>query len=62
MFELSEYYWEKINTWKATLPEGTDAIDSRFTYCFTPTGIGTFIKVVDNLTKEVLIVEDGENF
>lgn len=36
------------------------AIGGRFTYSFTPTGLGCVIKIRDNITEEELDVSDYE--
>lgn len=38
------------------------AIGGGYTYCFTPTGIGMIVKVVNGVTKEELDVTDYDSF
>jgi hypothetical protein len=66
-FELDENQQLKINAWQveldsALLNEGktteTGAIGGRFTYSFTPTSLGTIVKVHDELTKQELDLTD----
>lgn len=38
------------------------AIGGRFTYSFTPTGLGSVVKVRDNITGEELDVSDYETW
>lgn len=47
-FELSQLEIEKLNSWKQSLPELPADVfgeDFQFEYTFTPTGVGTTIKV-----------------
>ena len=45
-FEINEEQHKKLRKWKNSLPKsGSATIGGAYTYEFTPTGIGTFIKV-----------------
>ena len=46
---------EKINPFMPTTGE-------RWTFCFTPTGLGTIVKVVDEVTNETLDLTQWEYF
>lgn len=62
-FEIDEEQLKKIQEWKNTLKvEYTGAIGGRFTYEFTPTGIGTAITVKDCVTDQSLDVSDYDNW
>jgi hypothetical protein len=64
-FELTDKEQETIDIWqkKQRKKENktTTAIGGRWTYQFTPTGIGTFIKVFDNLLDEEIDITDYDN-
>ena len=72
MFKLSDADWAKVAEWKATLPfpKGVredgfpvgGAIGGRWTYQFTPTSLGTVVKVIDGISKEVLDLSDYEDW
>ena len=57
MFTLNKEEREKLLEWqKSRIPEKySGASGGRWTYTFTPTSLGTVIKVIDNL-----ITEDNE--
>ena len=58
-FELSESEHAKAKEWIESKPKTYGgAIGGRFSYVFTPTSIGTSVKVVDNLDKSELDVTD----
>ena len=55
IFELSEEEERQINDWIRKQKEkdsSTFTIGERWTYCFTPTGLGTIVKVKDNKLDE----------
>ncbi len=72
MFHITDGGWAKVAEWKATLPYPNNvredgmpvggAIGGRYTYSFTPTGIGTIVKVHDAISKETLDLTDYENW
>lgn len=66
MFTLNEEQITKIDDWTKTLnpPIGAycGAIGGRFTYQFTPTSLGTVVKVIDNLSKEFLDLSDYDQW
>jgi hypothetical protein len=54
-FHLSDENLQKVSAWISTHgPTPASGIGGRYTYCFTPTGLGVVIKVIDNLTSEEL--------
>lgn len=59
-FSLDEKEQQKLNEWLKTkdLNEYTGAIGSRFTYSFTPTSLGTVVKVYDNLHRTEIDLTD----
>lgn len=66
-FELSEADCKKVKAFmkkqdKLTRGKYTGAIGGVYTYQFTPTGIGTAVHVVNNLTRAVLDLSDYENW
>jgi len=58
----------KLNTWqdeqKRKMPENPNigAIGGLYTYSFTPTSIGTVIKIKNNLTQDILDLSDYEDW
>jgi hypothetical protein len=66
-FQPTQIEREKASAWIAeqrALPdtEETSAIGGRFTYCFTPTGVGVDFTVIDNTTKEVFDATDYKSW
>jgi len=63
MFKLTEKQQEQLNKWlNENNPDAyTGAIGGRITYCFTPTAIGTFVKIEDGLTGKTVDLTDYEN-
>ncbi len=55
MFSLDERQTQALNEWVKTLPEAyAGAIGGRLTFSFTPTSLGTVVKVRDGISdKEV---------
>jgi len=53
---------EKIRDWihwqEVDKPSKLTAIGGRYTYEFTPTGVGIVVKIKDAVTKEALDVSD----
>lgn len=43
----------KLYNWKKKFKPSTAAIGGEFTYCFTPTGLGTIIKVKHYKGEEI---------
>jgi hypothetical protein len=64
-FELDELEIEKFQSWKKNQKEKNPAFPTageRWTFMFTPTGLGTIIQVKDNETDEILDLTDWDNF
>lgn len=59
-FPISEKDDKKINEWikkqRDSHHGGVGAIGGRFTYKFTPTGIGTLLVVVDGVTGDKITI------
>lgn len=58
-FELSMEQLQQFEEWKNAhkwVPTG--AVGGRYSFTFTPTGIGTFITITDCITKQTLDVSD----
>ena len=64
-FELDETETQRFEDWKkkqkATDPQ-IATLGERWTFMFTPTGLGTIVVVKDNLLKEELDLTDWENW
>lgn len=71
MFSLTEEQLERLRRWMKTREEvcldntgmplcGT--IGDRYTYSFTPTGLGTIIIVTDHTTKEEINLTDFDSW
>ncbi len=57
-YQFSKKQIEKFNDWKSKLPKiYTGAIGGRYTIEFTPTGIGTMVKVKAEKGKEIDLTE-----
>lgn len=61
-FPISEEEEKKINDWIKEIcdkyPGNAGAIGGRFTYKFTPTGVGTFGTIVDSFSNEKLTFQE----
>lgn len=65
MFALNAEQVAKANAWiteKLKDKAYTGAAGGRFTYEFTPTGIGTFITLRDFITKDNIDLSDSDSF
>jgi len=63
MFALTKEQSEKLNEWAKALKNGpTGAIGGRFTYSFTPTSLGTIVKVKCGLTNEEVDLTDYQDW
>ena len=59
LFRLTEEQTTKLLDWMNALPVAeTGAVGGRFTYMFTPTGIGLVVKVEDGITKQQIDLTD----
>ena len=61
-FEVSGKELDDSQAWmkkqKKEHPHSGTTIGGRFSYRFTPTGIGVAVSVIDNITKEEINVTD----
>ena len=64
MPNLTDEEMAKFDKWLDTkdLKRYTGAIGGRFTYCYTPTSIGTIVKIKDNLDGDELDVSDYDSW
>ena len=56
---------KKYQKWKKKMMKKDSSIPTigdRLTFCFTPTGLGTIVKVIDLATNEEIDLTDWENF
>lgn len=59
IFELDAWQKEKLGEWVSIRRRrNTGAIGGQFTYSFTPTNLGTVVKVECGITKEQLDLTD----
>ena len=60
MFTISPEEWKKFDEWVKTkdLKSYTGAIGGRWTYSFTPTNLGTIVKVKDQLLGDEIDITD----
>ena len=62
VFELDEVQIKKYEKWKKKLPKiDYGAVGGCITFCFTPTGIGTMVKVKSDDGGEINLT-DFENW
>lgn len=64
MFSLDKYEQEKLREWQAGHNKNvyTGAIGGRYTYSFTPTSLGTIVKVHDAVTKTEIDLTEYESW
>lgn len=65
VFEIPKNLIKKFEKWKDQLPKrGYDGatIGGRFSYEFTPTGLGVDIWITDNLTDKALHLTEDVNW
>jgi len=62
MFTLSEEQNEKIKDFIDKNVKYSGAIGGQFTWSFTPTSLGTIIKITDHISKEVLDVSNYDEW
>jgi hypothetical protein len=56
-FEVDDAQMIRFERWRKEMKEKNSFIPTageRWTFCFTPTGLGTVVEAVDNTTKERL--------
>ena len=64
-FELDESEIKKFEKWKKKMKKKDDSIPAageRWTFMFTPKGLGKIIGVKDNVTGEKIDLTDWDNF
>lgn len=64
-FELDDAQEAQFEAWRKSQKEKDPHIATageRWTFMFTPTGLGTVVKVKDELLKEELDLTDWENW
>jgi len=63
-FSLDKFESEKLKEWFKTkdLSAYSGAIGGRFTYSFTPTSLGTIVKVKDGLDDTTIDLTDYESW
>lgn len=64
-FELTDTQIKKFEKWKKKQKQKDPLITTaaaRWTFCFTPTGIGLIINAIDQATKEEIDLTDWDNF
>jgi len=65
IFELSEEQWEMYEKWhdeQMIKDNKLPTAGERFTFCFTPTGLGMIVNVIDEHLNEKIDLTDWENF
>lgn len=63
MFRLDRDQSEKLDAWMREHEDVyTGAIGGRYTYSFTPTSLGTVVKVYDAITKETIDLSDYDTW
>ncbi len=64
-FELSEDEIKKFEKWKKKMKKKDDSMPTageRWTFMFTPTGLGTVTEVLDNATNEKIDLTDWDTW
>lgn len=62
-FELTEEQEKKYNEWKSTHKKvDGGAIGGRYSFIFSPTGVGVFVRVEDAATGKYLDLNDYDAF
>lgn len=64
-FELDEGEIKKFESWKKKQKKKDPSMPTageRWTFMFTPTGLGTVIKVKDEATDDIIDLTDWENW
>lgn len=58
MFDITPEQDMMIREWMAQHEPVDSVIEGRYTYCFTPTSVGTVLKVKDAVTKDEINVTE----
>jgi len=64
-FELTDDQCKKVEKWKKKMMKKNSSMPTageRWTYCFTPTGLGMIVNVIDEATNEKLDITEWEYF
>ena len=64
-FEIDDIQMSRFEKWKIEMKKKDSFIPTageRWTFCFTPTGLGTVIEIVDNTTKEKLDLTEWDSW
>jgi hypothetical protein len=64
-FELDKAQMQKFEKWKNTQEnayQSRTTLGERWTFCFTPTGLGIVVSVIDNATKDTLELTNWSDF
>jgi hypothetical protein len=64
-FELDKAQMQKFEKWKKTQEKAYQSrttLGERWTFCFTPTGLGIVVSVIDNATKDTLELTNWSDF
>ncbi len=65
MFELTQEQKDMVSVWckeRYAKQQSTTTAGGRYTYCFTPTGIGTIAILQDCITKKEIDLTDYDNW
>jgi hypothetical protein len=64
-FELDETQIKEFEKWKTTQKKKNPSMPTageRWTFCFTPSGLGLIVRVIDQETNEEIDLTDWDNF
>jgi hypothetical protein len=64
-FELDDTQVEKFEKWKDEQKKKDSSMPTageRWTFCFTPTGLGTIVHATDQATHDTIDLTDWDNF
>ncbi len=64
-FELTDNQIKKFEEWKKKMKEKNSFIPTageRWTFCFTPSGIGMIVHAIDKATHEEIDLTEWDNF
>lgn len=64
-FELTTEQWDKYDKWhdsQMIKDNSLPAAGERFTFCFTPSGLGMIVSVLDTHLNEEFDLTEWENF
>lgn len=62
MFALDQEQIDKLLEWKKTKPVSRAAMGEQYTYCFTPTSLGTIVVVRCGITNTKIDLTDYESW